>query len=189
MQYQKLMDSRSADRVAMTASLDPQLGMQLLIHGVIHCLPFLAKLLQPKLVELCDVTDVSLREGGVRDPTNRTAILTAIEEYLRNKQTPPTIPSRYPVALDDGDMQAANNINETIPEGESADLGSECVVCMEQSVSYFQRVIYSLICIYLFVFSAKLFSCLVVIFAAAKIVKPRLLSAQCVVPKSIGEFQ
>lgn len=135
LQYQKLIDSRPRDHSAMSGQLDPQLGYQLLVHGVIHCLPFLSKLLQPKSAELCDVTDDALQRCGVSDEANRRAILKAIWQYLLLTEAHRSTSGACDEVAAEADP--ATTIPEPTNTAQHTDgeMLTECVVCMENSVS------------------------------------------------------
>nr|CAD7431954.1 unnamed protein product [Timema monikensis] len=64
LQYQRLLDSRPYSLVEMERSLDPMLAQHLVVHGAIHCLPFLAQWV------------------GVTLAQDRAAILEAVNSFL-----------------------------------------------------------------------------------------------------------
>uniref|UniRef100_A0A182UE72 Uncharacterized protein n=1 Tax=Anopheles melas TaxID=34690 RepID=A0A182UE72_9DIPT len=81
LQYQRLLDRQPAEVSNDTASIDPVLGYQFLVNGVVHCLPFLSKLWQNKDKELCNIADQDLLNAGVQNPTDRQGILQSIANY------------------------------------------------------------------------------------------------------------
>uniref|UniRef100_A0A182NZR0 RING-type domain-containing protein n=1 Tax=Anopheles epiroticus TaxID=199890 RepID=A0A182NZR0_9DIPT len=81
LQYQRLLDRQPAEVSNDTASIDPVLGYQFLVNGVVHCLPFLSKIWQNKDKELCNVNEQDLVNAGVQNPTDRQAILQSIANY------------------------------------------------------------------------------------------------------------
>ncbi|XP_035906534.1 E3 ubiquitin-protein ligase LRSAM1-like isoform X1 [Anopheles stephensi] len=81
LQYQRLLDRQPAEVTHDTASIDPVLGYQFLVNGVVHCLPFLSKIWQNKGKELCNVTDQDLVTAGVQRSTDRQGILQSIANY------------------------------------------------------------------------------------------------------------
>lgn len=83
MQYQKLIDSRSVMQ-SMQASLDPVLGYQFLLHGVIHVVPFLLKIWQKKDFDIEKVSDEELQNAGIKNPKDRAGVLRAISDFLVN---------------------------------------------------------------------------------------------------------
>lgn len=84
-QYQKLLDSQPQEMSLNTSnSIDPKLGLNFLLNGVVHCLPFLPKLF--KEYELTDITDGHLRLAGVNKTDDRNGILKAINSFLTQQQ-------------------------------------------------------------------------------------------------------
>uniref|UniRef100_A0A182HPD8 Uncharacterized protein n=1 Tax=Anopheles arabiensis TaxID=7173 RepID=A0A182HPD8_ANOAR len=81
LQYQRLLDRQPAEVSNDTASIDPVLGYQFLVNGVVHCLPFLSKLWQNKDKELCNIADQDLLNAGVQNPADRQGILQSIANY------------------------------------------------------------------------------------------------------------
>lgn len=81
MQYQKLIDTRGIIQSA-SASIDPELGYNFLVNGVIHVVPFLLKIWQRKDFQLENVTDDDLEIAGIKKPEDRKNVLKSIEEYL-----------------------------------------------------------------------------------------------------------
>lgn len=147
LQYQKLIDSRPLDHSSIAEQLDPHLGYQLLVHGAIHCLPFLAKLLQPKLVELCDVNDDALRKSGVSAAADRGAILNAIFDYTQLVDGSRT--AAVERAVEPGEEALpSEHVNEetssTIVHPSDGVMQTECVVCMENSVCVIKNILQTL---------------------------------------------
>ncbi|XP_035784323.1 E3 ubiquitin-protein ligase LRSAM1-like isoform X1 [Anopheles albimanus] len=81
LQYQRLLDRQPAEMASGTASIDPVLGYQFAVNGVVHCLPFLSKIWQNKDRELCDVSEADLAAAGVQNPIDRQGILRSIANY------------------------------------------------------------------------------------------------------------
>ncbi|XP_041769751.1 E3 ubiquitin-protein ligase LRSAM1-like isoform X1 [Anopheles merus] len=81
LQYQRLLDRQPVEVSNDTASIDPVLGYQFLVNGVVHCLPFLSKLWQNKDKELCNIADQDLLNAGVQNPADRQGILQSIANY------------------------------------------------------------------------------------------------------------
>uniref|UniRef100_A0A182KB84 RING-type domain-containing protein n=1 Tax=Anopheles christyi TaxID=43041 RepID=A0A182KB84_9DIPT len=81
LQYQRLLDRQPTEVSHDTASIDPVLGYQFLVNGVVHCLPFLSKIWQNKDKELCHVADQDLINAGVQNPSDRQGILQSIANY------------------------------------------------------------------------------------------------------------
>nr|CAD7193539.1 unnamed protein product [Timema douglasi] len=63
LQYQRLLDSRPYSLVEMERSLDPMLAQHLVVHGAIHCLPFLAQWVY-SAQDLHQLNDHKLREAS-----------------------------------------------------------------------------------------------------------------------------
>nr|CAD7258348.1 unnamed protein product [Timema shepardi] len=63
LQYQRLLDSRPYSLVEMERSLDPMLAQHLVVHGAIHCLPFLAQWAY-STQDLHQLNDHKLREAS-----------------------------------------------------------------------------------------------------------------------------
>lgn len=187
LQYQKLIDSRPADHSAMSEQLDPQLGYQLLLHGVIHCLPFLAKLLQTKCMELCDVTDDALTKCGVRNEADRKSISKAIWQYSSMMEAPrsSSVESCEVATETTATVTAPNAIGSSSSEPSDTEMLTECVVCMENSVSLLNQFFRQFNYIELKSHSAKSYSCLADICAAVWTAMKHWSTAQCADPESI----
>ncbi|XP_058120111.1 E3 ubiquitin-protein ligase LRSAM1-like isoform X2 [Anopheles coustani] len=159
LQYQKLLDRQPTELSNDTASIDPVLGYQFLVNGVVHCLPFLSKIWQNKDKELCTVSDQDLVDAGVQSSTDRRGILLSIAnyyDYLNCKIDYPeceesvvgtpmaTAPST--TNTPDDPVSANTPQSPSIVGGRSAEepispMGgggvtqfAECVICMEQTV-------------------------------------------------------
>lgn len=200
MQYQKLIDSRPASGDDSSGQLDPQLGYQLLVHGAIHCLPFLAKMLQSKkCAELSDVTDDALENCGVKSEADRRAISKAILEYTRFMGEPEKCRECCEewATADGADARSAEanaimgNSSSASPPSDDGEMMAECVVCMESSVSLYIanenlqidfnfNSPFTHTHTYTHTHSVKSYSCLVAIFAVAWTATNRWSTAQCV---------
>uniref|UniRef100_A0A182J3G8 Disease resistance R13L4/SHOC-2-like LRR domain-containing protein n=1 Tax=Anopheles atroparvus TaxID=41427 RepID=A0A182J3G8_ANOAO len=157
LQYQRLLDRQPVELSNDTASIDPVLGYQFLVNGVVHCLPFLSKIWQNKDKELCTVTDEDLVDAGVQSGTDRRGILLSIAnyyDYLNCKidypegdslvATPmaPASTTDTPNAVDEVGSPAAPDTppvtgRRSTEEPSSPMSGpvtqfAECVICMEQ---------------------------------------------------------
>lgn len=119
-QYQGLLNRLPLGLSEAQRNLDPNLCQELLIAGVIHCLPFLAKLIQCKR-DLTKITDEDLLENGIESSSERQKILKVFQHYSASEKTPSAPPleeaSAPPIEL----LQTA--------------AVSECVVCMDDTVS------------------------------------------------------
>lgn len=191
LQYQKLLDVRDADDASASA-LDPQLGYQLLTHGVIHLLPFLARLLRTAKCDgdLRAIDEARLKEAGIRSAADRRSILQAIEMYCAAAATvlsechaisedEPSAP--LSVSCSDAVNDEETNIADREPNGETKEPEpsshtieglAECVVCMEKPVrvaeTFFAHLdIFDKNAFILSICRVKPFFCRVVICAAA----------------------
>lgn len=137
LQYQKLLDAQPGDLSFKSSSIDPMLGYNFLMNGVVHCIPFLSRLWQSNNCQIMDITDNDLIEAGIKNATDRAKILQSIQEFLKleQTQTKEAIPSSTKTATPDTEPsaphteQSASNTPET-----ASDMESECVICMEESV-------------------------------------------------------
>lgn len=138
LQYQKLIDSQPCELNFKSSSIDPLLGYQFLINGVVHCIPFLSKMWQSKFKDLDSVTEADLIEAGIRNIKDRYAILKSIQEHLHQNQQKLSTDEKAPSApTADAAEEAKESTEEAVNENEKtqAELLSECVVCMEEVVS------------------------------------------------------
>nr|CAI5838670.1 unnamed protein product [Callosobruchus analis] len=104
-------------------NIDPSLAQALLVNGVIHCLPFLAKLTQSQY-NLTEVTDSNLSDAGVNCHNDRRRILDAFHMYGKERQLDEqlNIPSA-PLLLDEASAPP--------PEEISTFTTVECVICLD----------------------------------------------------------
>lgn len=149
LQYQKLLDSHPQIFAMKSANIDPLLGYNFLLNGVVHCLPFLFKIWQTKK-DLIEITDHDLSVAGVHNQTDRAAILRSIYDYVHNKVdapietekkmaspdvfTPSAVPFDDKSASGGTPKEASANGGGDVSRGETL---AECVVCMEESVRIF----------------------------------------------------
>lgn len=133
LQYQKLLDSQPGELSFQSTSIDPMLGYNFLVNGVVHCIPFLSKLWQSKKYNISDITDGDLLEAGIKNVCDREKILQSIREFLKLEQPQPKeMKQAIPIEPTAPEPQTASSVDETTTEMES-----ECVICMEEPVSYF----------------------------------------------------
>ncbi|KAK7864090.1 hypothetical protein R5R35_002734 [Gryllus longicercus] len=125
-QYQRLLDLRSANLSELECSLDPLLAQHLLREGVVHCLPLLTQwVLNPSMLE--QLSHEKLIQAGISSCETRESILKAVHFYLEehqqrvgklseeaSKQEQPTAPAQ-------SDVELVSNFG-----------GAECVVCMDK---------------------------------------------------------
>lgn len=145
-QYQKLLDSRGVMQSAQ-ATIDPVLGYNLLLNGVIHVVPFLLKVWNKKDFSLETVKDEDLLNAGVRRVEDRRGVLKAIHDYLDGRDA--TCQSEKVKQIDDDHVEPAKK-EEALPgpskpsapqdspsrttsaSNDDAINSSECVVCMDE---------------------------------------------------------
>nr|CAH7727914.1 unnamed protein product [Callosobruchus chinensis] len=122
-QYQRLLDKLPEGLSQAQKNIDPSLAQALLVNGVIHCLPFLAKLTQSQY-NLTEVTDCDLFEAGLNSGNDRRRILDAFHMYGKEKQLDEqsNIPSA-PSLLDEASAPP--------PEEISTFTTVECVICLD----------------------------------------------------------
>ncbi|PNF41227.1 E3 ubiquitin-protein ligase LRSAM1, partial [Cryptotermes secundus] len=141
-QYQRLMDSRPGYLVEADQTLDPLLANHLVVAGVIHCLPFLARWVQSPQA-LHDVTDTMLKESGVIQSETRSAILKAVRMYLEERATMAnSVLERAPTPGTDLMPEPSAPPAEEMGEVRSMSgiPNVECVVCMDEKASIWPRV-------------------------------------------------
>lgn len=132
LQYQKLLDSQPGEQSFRTNSIDPLLGYNFLVNGVVHCIPFLSRLWQSDKCDIDNITDADLIEAGIKNACDREKILQSIRDFLKLEspiQTTEAIPQQQPTVPDD--TTAASE------EPSATEMESECVICMEESVRSF----------------------------------------------------
>lgn len=137
LQYQKLIDSRPADLSISANSIDPALGYNFLVNGVVHCLPFLSKIWHTKGKDLASITDDDLSSAGISKAIDRSNILLSISQFLEmDRSIVPSAPHKHSesVAAVQVDQQPTIATDD-IQKGE---LLAECVICMENSVSFLE---------------------------------------------------
>ncbi|CAH1716434.1 unnamed protein product [Chironomus riparius] len=148
LQYQKLID-RSGVMQNAQASIDPVLGYNFLLNGVIHVVPFLLKIWNHKSFALDKVTNEDLQNAGIKNSTDREGVLRAIQDFLANNKH-----NNNAKTIDDDDIpccstDTTNNVNpqvptapsqESIPKSPTSSASSshntttnavECVICMD----------------------------------------------------------
>lgn len=128
LQYQKLLDSQPGELSFKSSSIDPLLGYNFLVNGVVHCIPFLSRLWQNDKYNIDDITDIDLIEAGIKRQSDREQILQSIRDFLKTEQsqTKEAISSE---SIAPQESPAASGADEVATEIES-----ECVICMEESV-------------------------------------------------------
>lgn len=80
------------------------------------------------------MTDEDLHSAGISKPTDRSNILLSIRQFLDNdRPAVASAPIKHLESVSDDYKRPANGQNET------GEFLAECVVCMENSVSLFDR--------------------------------------------------
>ncbi|XP_023020535.2 E3 ubiquitin-protein ligase LRSAM1 [Leptinotarsa decemlineata] len=134
-QYQRLLDKLPEGLSEAQKNISPSLAQGLLVNGVIHCLPFLAKLTQRQ----CDIrmiSDTDLLEAGVNSEKERRSILDVFWTYEKEKETcgfsnvgvvTPSAPMEASASAPPLPLEPSAPISDTIKAISSA----ECVVCLD----------------------------------------------------------
>lgn len=150
LQYQKLLDAQPGEQSFRSTSIDPMLGYNFLLNGVVHCIPFLSRLWQSDKCNNMDITDNDLIEAGIKNATDREKILQSIKDFLKLEKQSSQGKEAIPTAQDLEQAQKrtdtppnapqhtepqTNNSNEMQTETATSEMDSECVICMEESVS------------------------------------------------------
>lgn len=131
LQYQKLLDSQPGEQSFRTTSIDPMLGYNFLVNGVVHCIPFLSKLWQSKTASnIIDITNDDLLEAGIKNASDREKILQSIRDFLKLDQ--PQTKEAIPIEPTAPQTQITPIQDETTT---TIEMESECVICMEEPVS------------------------------------------------------
>lgn len=148
LQYQKLLDAQPGEQSFRATSIDPMLGYNFLLNGVVHCIPFLSRLWQSNKCNIMDITDNDLIEAGIKNATDRERILQSINDFLKLEKSP-QIKEAIPIAQAHEHAQKHTDTPPSAPqhieeqpqpiesqtEMVSSEMDSECVICMEESVS------------------------------------------------------
>lgn len=162
LQYQKLLDSQPCELSFKSSSINPLLGYNFLVHGVVHCIPFLSKLWQSHNCTIDDINDDDLIEAGIKTSTDREQILKSIKEFIKQTQTETQAKS-----VESCDEQRAIASEPSAPSTQDpstnidevkSDLSSECVICMEQTVRHHlkYKIQWQLITFFFYGFQCKI---------------------------------
>ncbi|XP_059616470.1 E3 ubiquitin-protein ligase LRSAM1-like [Phlebotomus argentipes] len=137
--YQRLLDAQPEE--LEFHSLDPLLGYNFLLNGVVHCLPFLSRLWQNKAVAIDGITEEDLIEAGVKKEKDRAGILKSIRDFTASSRPcedngfekpsapPPTEAEESPKRSSDSEATAKSDSNSEYQE-----VVAECVICMDEKV-------------------------------------------------------
>lgn len=142
LQYQKLLDAQPGEQSFRTTSIDPMLGYNFLLNGVVHCIPFLSRLWQSHKCNIMDITDADLIEAGIKNASDRANILQSINDFLKLEKSsqikeaisaPEQAQKRTDQPSSAPQTQQINS-NEANQNEAANEMESECVICMEESV-------------------------------------------------------
>lgn len=135
LQYQRLIDSQPSKFIKGNSSIDPLLGYNFLVNGVVHCLPFLSNLWLDKHKDLQKITETDLLEAGVKNEKDRFGILKSIECFLRDDDDDDDSKSSYyDEEAIEATEQAGTSSDKAIAQLNTSSM-AECVVCMENDVN------------------------------------------------------
>lgn len=148
LQYQKLLDAQPGEQSFRATSIDPMLGYNFLLNGVVHCIPFLSRLWKSDKCNIMDITDNDLIEAGIKNASDREKILQSINDFLKlekpsqvNEAIPTSQahaheqPQKHTDTPPSAPQTEQSNTNESQTETANGEMESECVICMEESVS------------------------------------------------------
>lgn len=148
MQYQKLIDQRDGVMQKSQASIDPLLGYNFLLNGVIHVMPFLMKIWNRKDFDIQKITEKDLADAGIKNAKDRQGVMKSIKDFLSTNP----IKSIENNERDDSDLeedeaccskqQVPTAPQESITKSPTSSASSssreqainnavECVVCMD----------------------------------------------------------
>lgn len=132
LQYQKLIDAIPDKVVYNSVNIDPQLGHQLLINGMIHYIPLLAFVFQKCNGNFSEITDDDLVIAGIKNARDRVDILQSIQNYYYEQVKLST--AYVPVP----EKPSSTSASEPPKTDEEIVNANECVICMERSVRVFR---------------------------------------------------
>lgn len=130
LQYQRLIDSQPSKFIKHNSSIDPLLGYNFLVNGVVHCLPFLSNLWLDEHKDLQKITESDLLEAGVKKEKDRFGILKSIECFLRDDDSDVSIDEEAIEAIE----EPGTSSDKAIAQMNTGSM-AECVVCMENDVN------------------------------------------------------
>uniref|UniRef100_A0A1L8DSD9 Putative e3 ubiquitin-protein ligase lrsam1 n=1 Tax=Nyssomyia neivai TaxID=330878 RepID=A0A1L8DSD9_9DIPT len=134
--YQRLLDAQPEELEFQ--SVDPLLGYNFLVNGVVHCLPFLSRLWHNKGKAIEDITEEDLIEAGVKKEKDRVGIIKSIRDFVASSRpesdiavekasAPAETPEESPSKTPEGATSAAGS--------EFQETSAECVICMDDKVA------------------------------------------------------
>ncbi|KAG5677768.1 hypothetical protein PVAND_007499 [Polypedilum vanderplanki] len=146
MQYQKLIDQRDGVMQKSQASIDPVLGYNFLLNGVIHVMPFLLKIWNKKDFDIQKITENDLENAGIKNSKDRKGVMKSIKDFLSSKSIENNNNERDDSDLEEDEACCSKKQVPTAPQEitksptSSASSSSqeqainnavECVVCMD----------------------------------------------------------
>lgn len=155
LQYQKLLDAQPGEQSFRATSIDPMLGYNFLLNGVVHCIPFLSRLWQSNKYNIMDITDSDLIEAGIKNASDRANILQSINDFLKLEKSSQvkeaisttTTTTTQPVAQTHTvkpssapQTEQQTNSSEINQNEATGEMESECVICMEESVRFVRKI-------------------------------------------------
>lgn len=137
LQYQRLLDSQPED-LDFDSTVDPELGLNFLTNGVVHCLPFLSRLWQDKSRTLQEITDDDLKEAGIRKESDRCGVLKSITQFLEHrveKGGQLAVKETTNDGKDNDQKEFAGESEKPTRDVDQEEQLAECVICMDKKVS------------------------------------------------------
>uniref|UniRef100_A0A1B6CD26 RING-type domain-containing protein n=1 Tax=Clastoptera arizonana TaxID=38151 RepID=A0A1B6CD26_9HEMI len=142
-QYQKIMGLRPKAISSAQKALDQDLVNELVLCGVVHCLPFVA------ICDLQKLTVTELAKVGLSSQEEQKAVLRAVMKYNKQKeaQNLPSAPPSVGANLQSKELVATipsenrNDVSTEMDPQNSAsappladeDVQNECVICFERT--------------------------------------------------------
>lgn len=137
--YQQLLETLPLEMMEAQRNIDPLLAESLLMLGVIHCLPFLARILL-KQEFLSDITEDTLESFGIKSSSDRNNILEAFKLYYKQTQMeqPSVSPSAPKLCLNEEVISEEAATAPPLVEmednnGKRVESTTECVICMDHT--------------------------------------------------------
>uniref|UniRef100_A0A1B0D9J5 Uncharacterized protein n=1 Tax=Phlebotomus papatasi TaxID=29031 RepID=A0A1B0D9J5_PHLPP len=138
--YQRLLDAQPEE--LEFHSVDPLLGYNFLLNGVVHCLPFLSRLWHNKAIAIENITEDDLIEAGIKKEKDREGIIKSIRDFVASSRLgddddlqKPTAPSRSESEESPQKSLESEGAAKTENSGsEFQEATAECVICMDEKV-------------------------------------------------------
>ncbi|XP_055687768.1 E3 ubiquitin-protein ligase LRSAM1-like isoform X2 [Lutzomyia longipalpis] len=133
--YQRLLDAQPEELEFQ--SVDPLLGYNFLVNGVVHCLPFLSRLWQSKGKAIEDITEEDLIEAGVKKEKDRAGIIKSIRDFIASSRPESNAgfgKSSAPQESPEESPEKAAEATASAAASEFQETAAECVICMDEKV-------------------------------------------------------